>query len=510
MLFPKLLLTVALCVAGSSVRAQVGTLDYSFSGNGFALETINGSHDEAWDIAVRADGKIVVCGTDDTPLNNQMLLARFTSTGALDPSFSGDGKLVVPIGFIADDNRGEAVLIQPDNKILVAGTENTMSGHRMTVVRVQANGSLDASFGTNGRTTLDVPDFSTGAHCMVLLADGDIVLGGYASDQLGLPLMAKVDADGVLDEAFNAAANAALTGLALGGVHCLVALPDGRLLVGGESDAAALVACLQADGSLDSSFGTNGAATVPLTSYSVMKGLKVQGDGRIVGVGYRYNGDYDQAIAYRLEADGSMDVSFGENGLATFSTAEHDDRFNDVELLADGQLIAAGFICDVSVLDGDFTLRRLDANGVPLQGFGMDGLVVSSLTVDMDLAECMTMQPDGKLLVAGRSGNAIQQFSVARFHMDDGIGWQEQRTDTELGLRCAWGSAGLVVTTTLPVEDARFTVCDAQGAIVSDAAWNNGGRGARLLPRALSPGVYFGQVTAGANRGACMFVVPQE
>lgn len=508
MYLPKVLIAIGLAAATSAMRAQAGTLDNSFSGNGYALETISSIHDGAKDIAVRADGKIVVCGTDDTALNNQMLVVRYTSDGVLDPSFSGDGKLIVPIGFVPD-NRGNAVLLQPDNMILVAGTENTMDGYRMTVVRLQSNGSLDASFGTNGRATITETDLASEASSMVLLADGSVVLGGSGFDQVSSPLVAKVDAWGVPDSAFTAAATAAIGGSLVARVNSLAVLPDGRLLIAGSGDTPPKIMRLLADGTSDTSFGTGGSTTIPVGSNSVLRALKLRDDGRIVGAGYRYDGSFERGVVFQLEESGALDPSFGDNGVATFSTAEYDERFTDLEPLPDGQLVTTGYIWDLA--EGDFTLRRLDAAGVPVSGFGTDGMVISNFTVYMDLAECMTVQTDGKLLVAGSVSGPIEQFAVARYNMDGGIGWEENLAAKGGGLHCSWGSAGLIVTTTLPVEDARFTVCDAHGALVVDAPWNNiAGRGARILPRALSPGVYFSQVKAASGRQACTFVVPPE
>ncbi len=96
-----------------AVHGQDASLDPSFSGNGYTVDLIEGIDDRPNSIAVQDDGKIVVCGTRVAFQDNHMLVARYTAAGALDVTFSGDGKLVVPIGFITN-NTGEAVLIQPD------------------------------------------------------------------------------------------------------------------------------------------------------------------------------------------------------------------------------------------------------------------------------------------------------------------------------------------------------------------------------------------------------------
>lgn len=198
---------IACALFATVTHAQDASLDPTFSGNGYTVETIAGTHDRPNGITVQADGKIVVCGTDETFRNNQMLLARFTAAGILDASFSGDGKLAVPIG-VFTDNTGAAVLIQPDGKILVAGSESNMDGRRMTVVRLNANGALHTSFGTNGRATIPMSlNGYSEALCMVRSDDGAIILGGTAFSQFNTPLMAKVDANGVEDLGFAQLAN---------------------------------------------------------------------------------------------------------------------------------------------------------------------------------------------------------------------------------------------------------------------------------------------------------------
>jgi uncharacterized delta-60 repeat protein len=488
--------------------AQTGTLDPTFSSNGFVLSLIDGSHNNAYDIAVQSNGKVVVCGTDETFLNNRMLVARYTTAGALDPTFSGDGMLSVPIGFITD-NAGRSVLVQPNNKILVAGTENTFNGKRMTVVRLQSNGALDGSFGSNGRTSIAMAQMTTQAYCMVLLADGSIVLGGSAYDQYSRALMAKVNTNGVEDMDFHQAVNIALDSSHAEIITSIVVLPNGRYLVSGQINSHPIVLRLLADGSLDSTFADGGVASLLIPGSSWTPSMVVRDDGRIVLVGYKIVGSFDQALAVQLDSTGVLDTDFGVNGVVTFATADNDDRFTDAVVLPNNDVIASGYILESNSIYGFVSLRRLDETGTLVTEFGLDGLVSSNLTAERDLANCMALQDDGKLLVAGASGSSIQQLFVARYRMDGDIGVDEFTARDPQDMQCYWSVAGLTISTALPTEDAVFTLFDTRGTVLTQSVWNQTSSGKeRMIPTSLSPGVYIGQLHGPSGRQACKFVLP--
>ncbi len=164
-----------------------GDLDVTFSVDGKQTTDFGGS-DLASAVAVQADGKLVVAGSSD----GNFALARYAVDGALDPSFSGDGLVTTDLGGTDD---GQGVVIQTDGKIVVAGG----SEENFALARYTTGGGLDPSFSGDGVQTTDF-GLEDRATAVALQADGRIVVGGIAGDDFAL---ARYTTGGTLDPSFS-------------------------------------------------------------------------------------------------------------------------------------------------------------------------------------------------------------------------------------------------------------------------------------------------------------------
>ena len=164
-----------------------GSVDTSFDADGMVLTDLSGGDDLATSLAVQADGKIVAAGIVSP--NGDVLLARYDANGSLDPSFDGDGKVRTSVSCCAIWPR---LAVQSDGKMLVAaGSE---------LLRYNVDGSLDAGFGTNGR----VSTTENSTQAVALQSDGKIVLAG--SPRSGPPsgfVVSRYAKDGSDDPSFN-------------------------------------------------------------------------------------------------------------------------------------------------------------------------------------------------------------------------------------------------------------------------------------------------------------------
>jgi uncharacterized delta-60 repeat protein len=148
-----------------------GTLDTTFSGNGYVRTDFTGDDDRAYAVAVQTDGKIVVAGQTSninnpgSPADKDFGLVRYNSDGSLDTSFSGDGKAVT--GFGADEE-AHALVIQPNGKLVAAGY------YSVALARYNSNGTLDTSFSGNGTTVTG----GAWAWAMARQPDGKFVVAG--------------------------------------------------------------------------------------------------------------------------------------------------------------------------------------------------------------------------------------------------------------------------------------------------------------------------------------------
>lgn len=321
-----------------------GTLDTSFSGDGI-VNTPFGSNntDTANALALQSDGKILVAGTLITSQSAGFVVLRFNSDGSLDTSFDGDG-IVVNSVFISAD--GLDIAVQADGKILVAGHAFNVNGDFFSVTRLNTNGSLDSTFGNNGTAAISFGfiDFFSD---MVLQPDGKIILMGNAdvSSSNPYPALVRFNSNGVLDNTFDGDGRVTTQIEGLNG-SALALQTDGKILVSGSLSGDFAVLRYNSNGSLDTSFSGDG---VVITSFGpnsdAANDLIVQPDNKIIAVGETAVGqtlnDLDIAVA-RYNTDGSLDTTFGNNGKTVTRIGNGSDLANAVALQADGKILLAG------------------------------------------------------------------------------------------------------------------------------------------------------------------------
>ena len=158
--------------AGAS-PPTAGSLDAGFGTGGKVLTAVGSGSDDANAVALQSDGKIVVAGYSFNGANNDFALVRYNTDGSLDTSFDGDGKVITAIGTTSD--AATAVAIQSDGKIVAAG----VGGNTFALVRYNTDGSLDMSFGTGGKVTTAIGSGDI-AHAVAIQSDGKIVAAGYS------------------------------------------------------------------------------------------------------------------------------------------------------------------------------------------------------------------------------------------------------------------------------------------------------------------------------------------
>jgi len=157
-----------------------GSLDTSFHGDGKVTTPFGSWYEYGYSVALQPDGKIVVGGSawGDDSWSYDFALARYNSNGSLDTSFDGDGKVVTPVGSGYDF--GYSIALQSDGKIVLAGESSNGSNYDFALVRYDADGSVDTSFGVAGRVTTALGSGDDRGRAVALGAGGKIVVGGYS------------------------------------------------------------------------------------------------------------------------------------------------------------------------------------------------------------------------------------------------------------------------------------------------------------------------------------------
>jgi len=411
----KIVVTI-LFVCGS-IYTQDGSLDTSFGTNGIVMTDLGGTSDQAFGMAVQPDNKIVVVGSSNVGGTTDFAVVRYNTNGSLDNTFGTNGVVITNLG---GTDRARSVIIQLDGKIIAIGSTSSGFTSSFALVRYKSDGSLDTSFGTNGVVTTSI-GASSSASSGVLLADGKIIAAGsggalFSSDFA----LVRYKSDGSLDTSFGTGGIVTTNiGSTTDTIQEVVIQPDGKILAGGTTiDAFTArdfaVARYNTDGSLDNSFGTGGIVITSFgPSLEAELSLALQRNGKIVAAGFANpSGTFDVAIA-RYNSNGSLDNTFGTNGLVLTDIGTN-DRANQVIIGTDGKIITFGW----SNVNGDFdfALLRYNTDGTLDDTFGTDGIVITNMGGTNDLGYDAIIQADGKIITCGYSNaSGANDFALARY-----------------------------------------------------------------------------------------------
>ena len=341
-----------------SATAAPGDLDLSFGGNGKVATNFTSGDDMAFGVAIQSDGRIVAVGSAD--FQNEFALARYTPDGSLDASFDGDGKLTTT--FTGDHDSAHDLAVQADGKIVAAGTAGFDS---YALARYESDGSLDPSFGEEGKVLTNLTGGFDVAYAVAIQADGKIVVAGRSAGAGGRFALARYESDGSLDPSFNG---------------------DGKVFTNFTSgDDYARDVAIQADG-------------------------KIVVAGSAGGAGGRF------ALA-RYESDGRLDPSFNGDGKVLTNFTRGVDLALGIAIQSNQRIVAAGHAggTRASPRNHKFAIARYRANGALDRSFSGDGKRVLNFTSGDDWAQDVVIQPDGKIVAAGRAAGGGGRFALARF-----------------------------------------------------------------------------------------------
>lgn len=457
-------MSIFLFHANQHTKAADDNLDSSFGNGGKILTDFTGGQDIGHAIAIQPDGKIIVGGSAANTSNGgtDFGLARYNRDGNLDASFGTNGKVLTDVGGLGDIIA--ALALQPDGKIVAVGFSFTENIFDFSVVRYNADGSLDTTFGTGGKVLTDFLNNDDEAFAVVIQPDGKLVVAGYRADSnfdLDFALV-RYHANGSLDNSFGTGGKVTTDFFGSDDQgFALLRQPNGKLIVAGaaintksfESEFA--LARYSEDGTLDETFGTNGKTTTEFDEGSSASSMALLPDGKIIAAGFAFTSHDDRRPSHgevtgnfalvKYNADGSVDESFGEGGKVITDFFGEDDSINALALQTNGKIIAVGSAVTGHVEDRSiakkatinkikklntptageldpsvFALARYHSDGSLDYSFGDDGKVTAELAHDINLAFAAAIQSDGRIVAAGRAGDFEHpDFGLARFLLDD-------------------------------------------------------------------------------------------
>jgi uncharacterized delta-60 repeat protein len=355
-------------------RNADGTADTSFGGSGHVtLPTTFGAVAKP---AVQADGKIVVAVSTDRTNASDFKIVRFNADGSLDTSFGTNGETVVGLGSLADSP--VTVLVDANGKIVVAGSATSSTDRDFAVVRLNTDGSLDTGFNGSGKLIAALPAGRDAPTAAAFDAQGGIILVGSSQITTGSVTVSdtsviRVNPNGTLDTTFAGGKTFLPMGQYNDFATSVTVLSSGKILVGGDyvvnpannNDTSVSLMKLNADGSLDTSFGTGGIVSLaPTGAGDRIREVLEQADGKIVVSGW-VNGTGNnggQMAVVRFNADGSLDTSFGTDGSTRIPLPGLDSRDLMLKIVA-GKIVLMGASSFNTNFDANMVLARLNLDG---------------------------------------------------------------------------------------------------------------------------------------------------
>lgn len=392
--------------------AAAGDLDTTFGNSGVVMTAFPGSTlSEATDIVVQPDGKLVVSAFANGISGLDIVLARYNPNGSLDTNFNGSGTVTTPFG--SEFDSADAVVLQTDGKILVAGRVG-ISPSRFAVLRYNSDGTLDTTFDTDGIVTTTILQ-NANARAIAVQSDGKIIVAGNARNNSNQDFFTVVryNSDGSIDSSFG---NSGMIFTSFGLIdflNDLIIQNDGKILAVGNGDVSSRLPLLammrlNPNGSFDTGFNGTGQVAAQIPLFEEANSVDLQNDGKIIISG-RLNGSFS---VFRYNPNGTLDATFDGDGIAIADFNNFSTSF-DIKIQSDSKIIGVGETFGQAT---DFAVARFNENGTLDNAFGVGGKVVSTISSDDDKLNRLAIQADGKIVGAGVSGLVgNKKITLARY-----------------------------------------------------------------------------------------------
>lgn len=421
-----------------------GTLDNSFNEDGITSEKVESSNDNGRILVKENNGKLLLIGTKKNRIINTLgssdiAIAKYNQDGSLDDSFGVNGKSIL----ILDQqvNTPKKAALQPDGKILVLNEYSNFasSNNGQEVIRFNSDGSLDSSFGINGKVSISTSSFSSSFSSLSALhvrEDGGFFVINHGlnpidnSEPFAL-YITSFSSDGSVNTNFGNGGTAYQEGLFVSGVDPEIAVqPDGKIILSTYSQGSIggfgfALFRFNSDGTIDTSFEnevlTINAGSAPFTVFLEPDGKILVAGSNEESVGFSVNFNF---ITARYNSNGSLDSSYGTNGvLKTFLGDQFGSVYTSIKSIqrqADGKLLVGltrrePFPTNTPFESYDFAVYRFNTNGEYDNNFGNAGKVFTSFFTKYDELFSMVLQDDHKIVLAGTTDNGTtRDFALAR------------------------------------------------------------------------------------------------
>lgn len=417
---------LSLALPAFHAAAQDGTIDISFGTNGVAKLQPGTTFESAAGVAVQTDGKIISVGNKQISVfDTDGIVCRQNSDGSLDSTFGTNGYVFFDYNMFGEFFNKPVIL--PDGKILVAGSaSSTYPDVDFIVLKLNPDGSFDTDFGDDGIKLIHLDDGEDEAFSILIQPDEKIVLAGYSQASplvTGRTALVRLNSNGSLDTTFGVDGKViSSAGTASERSSAALLLEDGSIITAGRVENATLdllVRKFTAAGAVDSSFGTSGHMILNFKNGSDWAtGIQRNPvDGRILISGeYGIPPTKSDALVMAITANGKIDSTYGTYGLS-FININASDVANALTIQPDGKIVITGGEAPPGI--GFYTcfIGRFNMNGTVDNTFGTNGYTIAQLGPTGSVGLDVTQQPmDGKLVICGLGVVIDNDYALARFN----------------------------------------------------------------------------------------------
>jgi uncharacterized delta-60 repeat protein len=412
-----------------------GSIDESFGVAGTVVTQFGIGYEHSAGLIVQPDQKIVIAGSARIDDDYKATLVRFNTDGTYDNSF-GNAGIAYSSEFGNYSNQSRPLAIQPDGKLIHVCVTGVYGEYNFLVSRFKTDGTLDTDFNGSGTVEKSVFSGDDYANSVALQPDGKIIvvgMGNTASNFFSMVAI-RLDADGSMDSSFNG--NGIFTtymGDADSYIFDVTVQPNGKILllcqqyVSGTTTTDPVLIRLNADGSYDSSFGDNGIAKFIISNGNdYVTQFALQPDGKVLVVGNTAAGNYYDVFILRVDDTSAPDNTFGTAGIVISHVSDNKNWAESIILADDGNILVGGYYTNETTLDNDGMILRFTPDGFPDPTFGDNG--VATIDAYDYRIENIELQADQKIVVSGwyYSGSVNSyEFAVSRLLSEDNVGVED-------------------------------------------------------------------------------------
>jgi uncharacterized delta-60 repeat protein len=358
-------------------------------------------------MTLQSDKKIILAGTVNMMDTSNFALARYNATGELDNSFSVDGIVTTDFGPYAEDAYSVALTAGGKIVLAGCSYNGPDFGLDYIIARYNSDGTLDLSFDEDGKVYSDFSESSDIAYSTCVQANGKIIVAGYIYDLMDFALI-RYNTDGSPDNTFGEGGRVItdIDG-AYNIAYCMIIQPDDKILVAGSNqytsvDMDIVVVRYNPDGSLDNTFSIDGKVVTSFGEYTdLAKAIALQSDGKILVAGASDDGIDSDVVLVRYHSDGTLDLSFSEDGKVVTDIGCNSVCANALVIQPDKKIVVAG-TADNSV-DYDILLLRYNPDGSLDPTFGEDGIVITDIDDLNNEVASVALSEEGNIIVCGNS-----------------------------------------------------------------------------------------------------------